>query len=54
MHEKEIVKLWLQGDHYPTFTIPKEFAREYGLDKPTRIVIEKTSQGLLLKKFEIA
>ena len=53
MSEKEIVRIWLTGNQYPTFTIPKEFAKERGLDKPTHAIIEKTSQGLLLKKLEI-
>ena len=53
MNEKEIVKTWLSGNQYPTFTIPKNFAKEYGLDKPAHVVVEKTSQGLLLKKLDI-
>jgi hypothetical protein len=51
--QKEIVKTWLSGNHYPTFILPKALAKEFGLDEPGYVVIEKTSQGLLLKKLEI-
>lgn len=53
MAQKEVVKIWLTGKQYPTFTIPKDLAKECGLDKPTRAVIEKSGPGLLLRKLEI-
>ena len=33
MTEKEIIRTWLAGHSSCTLVIPKEFARQYGLDK---------------------
>jgi len=32
---------------------PKDFAIEYGLDKPSHVIIEKRPEGLLIKKLKI-
>lgn len=32
--KKEITKTWLTGHHSCTLIIPRDFAREYGLDDP--------------------
>ncbi|CUR52694.1 protein of unknown function [Nitrosotalea devaniterrae] len=51
--DKEIVRTWLSGACSCTLVIPKEFAKEYGLDKPSHVIIRKTSQGLLISKLEL-
>jgi hypothetical protein len=48
--EKQIIKTWLAGQCSCTLVIPKDFAKEYGLDKPAHVIIQKTTEGLLIKK----
>ena len=50
---KEIIKTWLAGHCSCTLVIPKDFAREYGLDKPSHVVIEKMPEGILIKKLQV-
>jgi hypothetical protein len=47
---KEIIKTWLAGHCSCTLVIPKDFAKEYGLDKPAHVVLEKKSNGILIRK----
>ena len=50
---KEITKTWLSGNSSCTLVIPKKFAKEYGLDKPSHVVIEKRAEGLLVRKLDV-
>lgn len=50
---KEIVRTWLTGSSSCTLVIPKDFAKEYGLDQPSHVVIEKLPEGLLIKKLNM-
>jgi hypothetical protein len=52
-NKKEIIKTWLAGKHSCTLIIPKDFAKEYGLDEPSHVVVEGTSEGILIKKLEL-
>ena len=52
INKKEIIKTWLAGHCSCTLVIPKEFAREYGLDKPSHVVIERKPEGILIKKLQ--
>lgn len=52
--KREIIKTWLAGRCSCTLVIPKDFAREYGLDKPSHVIIEKRREGLLIKKLSLA
>ena len=51
--KKEIIKTWLAGQYSCTLIIPKEFAKEYGLDKPSHVIMEGTSEGILIRKLVI-
>jgi hypothetical protein len=51
--KKEIIKTWLGGQYSCTLIIPKEFAKEYGLNKPSHVILEGTSEGILIRKLEI-
>lgn len=51
--KKEIIKTWLTGQHSCTLIIPRDFAQEYGLDEPTHVVVEGTSEGILIRKLSI-
>lgn len=50
---KEIVRTWLTGNCSCTLVIPKEFAKEYGLDKPAYVLIEKKRDGMFIKKLNL-
>ena len=53
LEDKEIIKTWLTGSCSCTLVIPKEFAKEYGLDKPSHVIVEKKPEGILIRKLEI-
>jgi hypothetical protein len=50
---KTIVRTWLAGHRSCTLVIPKEFAKQYGLDKPSHVILERTSEGILIKKLRV-
>jgi hypothetical protein len=51
---KEITRTWLAGQSSCTLIIPKDFAKQYGLDKPSHIIIEGQQDGILIKKLELS
>lgn len=53
INKKEIVKTWLAGQHSCTLIIPKEFAKLYGLDEPSHVIVEGTSEGILIRKLSM-
>ena len=50
---KTIVRTWLAGHSSCTLVIPKAFAKQYGLDRPSHVIIERTSEGILIKKLRV-
>jgi hypothetical protein len=52
-NKKDIIKTWLTGKHSCTLVIPREFAKEYGLDEPSHVVVEGTENGILIKRLEM-
>jgi hypothetical protein len=50
---KEIAKTFLSGKLSATLVIPIEIARRYGLEKPAHVVVEETSDGILIKKLQV-
>lgn len=53
VNKKEIIKTWLAGQSSCTLVIPKDFAKEYGLDQPSHVIIEKRPEGILIKKLQV-
>ena len=53
IEKKEIIKTWLAGQHSCTLVIPKEFAKEYGLDQPSHVLIEGRPDGILIKRLRL-
>jgi len=51
--QKEITKTWISGHKSCTLVIPKTIAKEYGLDSPSHVTIESTSNGILIKKLDL-
>ena len=52
-NKKDVVKTWLAGNHSCTLIIPRSFAQQYGLDEPSHVVVEGTSEGILIRKLEV-
>jgi hypothetical protein len=50
---KQITRTWLAGHCSCTLVIPKDFARDYGLDTPSHVILEGRPDGILIKKLEI-
>ena len=53
LEKKEIIKTWLAGKHSCTLIIPKDFAKEYGLDTPSHVIVEGRPEGILIKKLPV-
>jgi hypothetical protein len=51
--KREVIKTWLSGQHSCTLVIPKEFAKIYGLDQPSHVVIEGRPDGILIKRLQL-
>jgi hypothetical protein len=51
--EKKIVTTWITGQLSCTLVIPKGFARDYGLDSTSHVIVEKQEEGLLIRKLEL-
>jgi hypothetical protein len=44
---------WLAGNASCTLVIPKPLAKDYGIDRPSNIVIEGRPEGILIRKVEL-
>jgi hypothetical protein len=51
--KKEIIKTWLAGQNSCTLVIPRDFAKTYGLDEPSHVVIEGKPEGILIRRLQI-
>lgn len=51
-NEKALIKTWLTGHSSCTLIIPKDFAKIYGLDKPSHVIVEGTPEGILIRKLK--
>jgi hypothetical protein len=52
IEHKHIIRTWLAGQKSCTLVIPKDFAKVYGLDEPSDVVIEGKENGIMIKKIE--
>ena len=52
-NKKDVTTTFLTGKMSCTLIIPKEIAKEYGIDKPSHVVVEATDEGILINKLEI-
>jgi len=50
---KEIARTWRTGKSSCTIVIPKRFAEQMGIDKPSHVLIERVADGLLVKKLKV-
>ena len=53
MVENEIAKTWISGQKSCTLIIKKELAEEYGLSEPSHVVLERRTDGILIRKLEV-
>jgi hypothetical protein len=51
--EKEITKTWVSGANSATLVIPRSVAKEYGLDSPSHVIVERTPEGILIRRLDI-
>jgi hypothetical protein len=51
--ENEIAKTWISGQKSCTLIIRQELAQQYGLTRPSHVVLERRQDGILIKKLEI-
>jgi hypothetical protein len=49
----QISKTWLSGQKSCTLVIPKSIAVKYGLDSPSNVIVEETSEGILIRKLKL-
>jgi len=48
-----ITRTFLSGKLSSTLIIPIQIARKYGLDKPSNVIVEEHSNGILIRKLVI-
>lgn len=51
--KKLVGTTWLAGNSSCTLVIPKTLAEEYGLDKPSNVVIQGRPEGILITKLRL-
>jgi|SRR6187200_3370498 antitoxin component of MazEF toxin-antitoxin module len=52
-NNKEVTKTWVSGQNSCTLVIPRSVAKEYGLDSPSHVVVERIPQGILIRKLRM-
>lgn len=50
---KKIATTWLTGQSSCTMVIPREFAVDLGLDKPSNVTVTKEGKRLIVEKLDI-
>jgi hypothetical protein len=53
LNYNRITHIFISGKASSTLIIPINIARKYGLDKPTDVIIEELSDGILVKKISL-
>ena len=52
-NKKLIGTTWLTGKSSCTLVIPKTLAEEYGLDKPSNVIVRSRPDGILITKLKL-
>jgi hypothetical protein len=50
---KQVKKIFLTNKISATLIIPIEIARKHGLNDSSHVIVQETSQGILIRKLEI-
>jgi hypothetical protein len=53
MSGNKIAKTWISGQRSATLIIEKSLAEEYGLTKPSHVVLERRPEGILIRKLRL-
>jgi len=53
MQTKGIAKLWIQGTNSTCLVIPKKITAELGLTDEDHVTVERTDDGILIKRLDI-
>jgi antitoxin component of MazEF toxin-antitoxin module len=48
-YTREIMNMSIKGHHSFTLILPISVAKEYGLEDSSRVIVERTSDGILIK-----
>ncbi len=51
--KNEIVKTWISGQKSVTLIIERKIAEEYDLIDPQYVALERTPEGILIKKVNV-
>jgi antitoxin component of MazEF toxin-antitoxin module len=51
--QKTVSSIFKTGSGSSTLIIPKQLAKQSGLDEPCHVVIESTQNGILIKKLDL-
>ena len=51
--KNEIVKTWISGQKSVTLIIERKLAEEYDLIDPQHVILERRSDGILIRKLEV-
>jgi bifunctional DNA-binding transcriptional regulator/antitoxin component of YhaV-PrlF toxin-antitoxin module len=43
---------WLAGDASCLLVVPKALAQQYGIDQPSKVIIEGRPEGILIRKVD--
>lgn len=50
---KKIATTWLSGQSSCTLVIPKDFAVDLGLDKPSNVTVTKEGKRLIVERLDL-
>jgi hypothetical protein len=53
MSDYKIAKTWISGQRSATLIIERSLAEEYGLTQPSHVVLEKRTEGILIRKLKV-
>jgi hypothetical protein len=54
MPKSEIIaKTWISGQRSCTLIVERKLAEEYGLTEPSHVVLERRSDGILIRKLKL-
>lgn len=51
--KREITKIYKTGSNSSTIVIPKQIAKQSGLDESCHVIIESTQNGIMIKKIDL-
>jgi hypothetical protein len=50
---RKVTQIFMSGKLSATVVIPIDIARRQGMDKPTDVIVQETSNGVLIRKIDL-